>query len=182
MKRFRPRLRMTLTSAAAFQSIDAALVSLSQSSERVIVRLTWPVGRKPKRCCSARTRRPSSTLPEQSDMRLYDCRTAPSPRRVRIFLAEKGVQIDTVQIDLGSGEQFGDRFRKLNPDCTVPVLELDDGHCISEVIAICSYLEELYPQPPLFGKTPRERATASRSTPATAPSTAPRKSSAARCP
>ena len=61
---------------------------------------------------------------------------------------------------LGSGQQFGDRFRKLNPDCTVPVLELDDGHCISEVIAICSYLEELYPQPPLFGKTPRERATA----------------------
>ncbi len=92
-------------------------------------------------------------------MRFYDCKTAPSPRRVRIFIAEKGVEIDTVQIDLGRGEQFGEDFRRLNPDCVVPVLELDDGNCISEVIAICGYLEERYPEPPLFGRTPEERAT-----------------------
>ena len=57
-------------------------------------------------------------------MRLYDCRTAPSPRRVRIFIAEKGVEIETTQIDLGGGEQFSEAFRKVNPDCVVPALEL----------------------------------------------------------
>lgn len=91
-------------------------------------------------------------------MRFYDCKTAPSPRRVRIFLAEKGIELETVQVDLGSGEQLGPDFRKLNPDCVVPVLELDDGRALSEVIAICSYLEELHPDPPLFGRTPEERA------------------------
>ena len=92
-------------------------------------------------------------------MKFHDCSTAPSPRRVRIFMAEKGIEIETVQVDLGSGEQFSEEFRKLNPDCVVPVLELDDGRCISEVIAICSYLEELHPEPPLFGRNPEERAT-----------------------
>jgi glutathione S-transferase len=78
-------------------------------------------------------------------MKFFDCKTAPSPRRVRIFLAEKGLDIETVQIDLGAGEQFGETFRKINPDCVVPALELDDGSCISEVAAICQYLEELQP-------------------------------------
>lgn len=91
-------------------------------------------------------------------MKFYDCSTAPSPRRVRIFMAEKGIEVETVQVDLGSGEQFSEEFRKRNPDCVVPVLELDDGRCISEVIAICSYLEELHPEPSLFGRTPEERA------------------------
>lgn len=91
-------------------------------------------------------------------MRLYDCRTAPSPRRVRVFLAEKGVDIETVQIDLGAGKQFGEAFRKINPDCVVPALELDDGSCISEVVAICQYLEELHPEPALMGVTAEERA------------------------
>ena len=91
-------------------------------------------------------------------MKFYDCKTAPSPRRVRIFLAEKGVEIDTVQVDLGSGEQFSEAFRKLNPDCVVPVLELDNGRCITEVLAICHYLEELHPDPSLFGKTAEQRA------------------------
>ena len=63
-------------------------------------------------------------------MKFFDCKTAPSPRRVRIFLAEKGLDIETVQIDLGAGEQFGETFRKINPDCVVPALELDDGSCI----------------------------------------------------
>ena len=91
-------------------------------------------------------------------MKFYDCATAPSPRRVRIFLAEKGIEIETVQVDLGAGEQFSDEFRAVNPDCVVPALVLDDGTCLSEVIAICQYLEERYPEPALFGSTPEERA------------------------
>lgn len=91
-------------------------------------------------------------------MKFYDCATAPSPRRVRIFLAEKGIELDTVQIDLGGGEQLGEVFRKVNPECVVPALELDDGTCLSEVIAICQYLEELHPEPRLLGATSVERA------------------------
>ena len=93
-------------------------------------------------------------------MKFYDCQTAPSPRRVRIFIAEKGIELETVQVDLGSGEQFGEPFRKLNPDCVVPVVELDDGTCISEVLAICQYLEEVHPEPALFGRTAATRAAA----------------------
>lgn len=92
-------------------------------------------------------------------MKLYDCTTAPSPRRVRIFAAEKGIQLENVQIDLATGAQFSDGFRAINPDCVVPVLELDDGTHITEVLAICQYLEELHPEPSLFGRTPEERAT-----------------------
>ncbi len=91
-------------------------------------------------------------------MKFYDCRTAPSPRRVRIFIAEKGIELETVQIDLGSGEQFSEAFREMNPDCAVPVLELDDGTILSEATAICQYLEARYPEPPLLGKTAEERA------------------------
>lgn len=91
-------------------------------------------------------------------MKFYDCKTAPSPRRVRIFLAEKGIEIDTVQVDLGNGEQLGAAFRKLNPDCVVPVLELDDGTCISEVTAICQYVEALHPDPALLGTSKLEQA------------------------
>jgi glutathione S-transferase len=60
-------------------------------------------------------------------LKFYDCKTAPSPRRVRIFMAEKGIEIETVQIDLGGGEQFGDAYRAINPDCVVPALQTDDG-------------------------------------------------------
>jgi glutathione S-transferase len=91
-------------------------------------------------------------------MKFYDCATAPSPRRVRIFLAEKGVTIDTVQVDLRSGEQFTPAFRAINPDCTVPALALDDGTVIADAVAICGYIEELHPDPPLIGSTPKERA------------------------
>jgi glutathione S-transferase len=91
-------------------------------------------------------------------MKFYDCKTAPSPRRVRIFMSEKGIEIETVQVDLGSGEQFGDAFRAINPDCVVPALELDDGSCISEVVAICHYLEAQHPEPSLLGTTDEERA------------------------
>jgi len=91
-------------------------------------------------------------------MKFYDCKTAPSPRRVRIFLAEKGIDVETIQVDLGKGDQFSDEFRKVNPDCVVPVLELDDGSHLSEVLAICQYLEEMYPEPALMGSTAEERA------------------------
>jgi len=92
-------------------------------------------------------------------LKFYDCKTAPSPRRVRVFIAEKGIDIETVQVDLGSGEQFSEAFRKINPDCVVPVLELDDGTILTEVVAICDFLESQFPEPPLLGSTPVERAT-----------------------
>ncbi|MGI9271987.1 MAG: glutathione S-transferase family protein [Woeseiaceae bacterium] len=91
-------------------------------------------------------------------MRLYDCSTAPSPRRVRIFAAEKNLSIEMVQVDLGSGEQFSEQFKAVNPECVVPALELDDGTHLTEVIAICQYLEEVQPEPSLFGASPKERA------------------------
>ena len=91
-------------------------------------------------------------------MKLYDCRTTPSPRRVRIFLAEKGLMLPTAQVDLCHGEQLTPAFRTLNPWCTVPVLELDNGATISEAIAICHYLETVQPEPALMGQTSAERA------------------------
>ena len=91
-------------------------------------------------------------------MKFYDCKTAPSPRRVRIFAAEKDMALESVQVDLASGEQFSDEFRAKNPDCVVPVLETDDGVVVTEVLAICQYLEELQPEPSLFGATRNERA------------------------
>jgi glutathione S-transferase len=91
-------------------------------------------------------------------MKLYDCKTAPSPRRVRVFLAEKGIEVPVVQVDLGSGEHLSEAFRKVNPWCTVPVLALDDGIAISEVVAVCRYLEEVYPEPPLLGRDAKEKA------------------------
>ena len=91
-------------------------------------------------------------------MLFHDCTTAPSPRRVRIFLAEKGIVVPTVQVDLRNGEHLQPGFRKINPECTVPVLVLDDGTAITDAIAICHYFEELQPDPPLIGATPTERA------------------------
>ena len=91
-------------------------------------------------------------------MKLYDCTTAPSPRRVRIFLAEKGISVPTVQVDLRNGEQFSPAFRAINPECTVPVLELDNGTRVADILAICRYFEELYPDPPLMGRTAEQKA------------------------
>ncbi|MBT8080229.1 MAG: glutathione S-transferase family protein [Gammaproteobacteria bacterium] len=92
-------------------------------------------------------------------MKFYDCETAPSPRRVRIFMAEKDIAIPVVQVNLREGEQLGEEFRRLNPDCTVPVLQLDDDSTLTEVFAICQYLEECHPEPALLGRTAAERAT-----------------------
>lgn len=86
-------------------------------------------------------------------MKLYDWKPAPSPRRARIFIAEKNIQgIEYVQVDLGKGEQFADWFKEKNPRCAVPVLELDDGTCISESAAICRYFEEMQEEPNLLGR------------------------------
>lgn len=73
-------------------------------------------------------------------------------------MAEKGIEIETVQVDLGSGEQFAEAYREINPDCVVPALQLDDGSCLSEVLAICHYLEAKHPEPDLLGTTDEERA------------------------
>jgi glutathione S-transferase len=84
-------------------------------------------------------------------MKLYDGGRAPNPRRVRIFLAEKGIAIPSEQVDLGKLEQRSDAFTAINPMQRVPALVLDDGTVIAESIAICRYFEALSPEPPLFG-------------------------------
>jgi len=88
----------------------------------------------------------------------YDCSTAPSPRRARILLAEKGVAHDTVQVDLRTGEQLSDAFRQINPACTVPALKTDSGLVLTDNAAIAAYLEAQFPALPLFGMTPEEKA------------------------
>ena len=89
---------------------------------------------------------------------LYDCATAPSPRRTRILLAEKGVVHDTVQVDLRNGEHLGDAYRGINPQCTVPALRTEDEALLTDNAGITAYLEARYPQPPLLGVTPAEKA------------------------
>lgn len=89
---------------------------------------------------------------------LYDCATAPSPRRARILLAEKGVAHETVEVDLRKSEQLSDAFRKVNPQCTVPVLDTDEGLLLTDNAAITAYLEARFPEPPLLGSTPPEKA------------------------
>ena len=91
-------------------------------------------------------------------MKIYDSNTAPNPRRVRIFLAEKGIQIPYEQVDLGKAVNRRPEFRQKNPLMTVPVLELDDGTCIAETVAICRYFEELHPNPSLLGVDAKDRA------------------------
>ncbi|MDJ0657165.1 MAG: glutathione S-transferase family protein [Xanthomonadales bacterium] len=90
-------------------------------------------------------------------MKFYDYTTAPSPKRARMFMAEKGIQVETVQVDLGQGEQFSDWFRQLNPRSTVPVLQLDDGTCLCDNSGIAAYLEAAYPDPPLLGTSAKEK-------------------------
>jgi len=92
-------------------------------------------------------------------LKLYNSNVAPNPRRVRIFLAEKGVSIPQVQVDLGKLEHKTPEFAAVSPFQVIPALELDDGTVIGETIAICRYIEELHPEPNLFGTTPLERAT-----------------------
>jgi glutathione S-transferase len=89
---------------------------------------------------------------------LYDCSTAPSPRRARILLAEKGVAHETVQVDLRNGEQLGEAYRQVNPQCTVPALRTEEGVVLTDNAGIAAYVEARFPQPPLLGRTPLEKA------------------------
>jgi glutathione S-transferase len=91
-------------------------------------------------------------------MRLFDFPRAPNPRRVRIFLAEKGLQVPRVPVNLYAREQLTPEFLAINPAGTVPVLETDDGTRLTECLAICRYLEHLHPEPHLFGGAPRQEA------------------------
>jgi glutathione S-transferase len=91
-------------------------------------------------------------------MKLYDGGRAPNPRRVRIFLAEKGIEIERQQVDLGTLEHKGAAYTAINPLQQVPALELDDGTILTESIAICRYFEALQPEPALFGRNGREAA------------------------
>jgi glutathione S-transferase len=91
-------------------------------------------------------------------MLLYHDLRAPNPRRVRVFLAEKGVAYDTIEVSIAAAEHQKPEFRRKNPLALLPVLELGDGKILRESMAICRYLEELYPDPNLFGVDPWERA------------------------
>lgn len=91
-------------------------------------------------------------------MKLHTSKLAPNPRRVAIFLAEKGIDVPLVEIDLAKGENLKPDFIAINPLGRVPVLELDDGSFLAESMAICRYFEESQPQPPLLGIDPEDRA------------------------
>jgi glutathione S-transferase len=91
-------------------------------------------------------------------MRIYDFAFAPNPRRLRVYLAEKGLEIPRIPINLVAGEQKSPEFLEINPLGSLPVLELDDGTNLSESGAIIEYLEELHPDPPMIGSDPLERA------------------------
>lgn len=91
-------------------------------------------------------------------MKLIETHTAPNPRRVRIFLAEKGIAVPCEEVDLMSGVLAEPPYVSLNPMRRVPMLVLDDGTVIAETVAICRYFEELQPSPPLFGSGPAGRA------------------------
>ena len=91
-------------------------------------------------------------------IKLYDCTTAPSPRRTRMFLAEKGIEYENIQVDLTKGEQMSEAFRKINPGCTVPAMVTVDGAVLTENAGISAYLEALHPEPALLGITPIEKA------------------------
>src|SRR5882757_7387983 len=95
---------------------------------------------------------------KDNNLKLYQSSGSPNSRRVRIFLAEKGLSIPLVTVDLGKGEQHSDAYRAINPRRVVPTLMLEDGTTIGEVPAICRYIEEAHPTPSLLGETAKEKA------------------------
>jgi glutathione S-transferase len=95
---------------------------------------------------------------KDNNLKLYQSSGSPNSRRVRIFLAEKGLEIPLTPVDLGKGEQHSDTYRAINPRRVIPTLVLEDGTAIGEVPAILRYLEEIHPQTPLHGQTAKERA------------------------
>lgn len=88
----------------------------------------------------------------------YDCTPAPSPRRARIVLAEKGIVHDVKIVDLGAGEQLSPEFRAINPACTVPALALENGAVLTDNAGIAAWAEAVQPEPPLLGATPLDKA------------------------
>ena len=95
---------------------------------------------------------------KSDDLKLYESSGSPNSRRVRIFLAEKGVCVARVPVDLGAKEQFSEAYARINPRRVVPTLVLADGTAIGEVPAILRYLEEAYPNTPLLGTSPKDKA------------------------
>lgn len=91
-------------------------------------------------------------------MKLYQANSSPNSRRVRIYLAEKGISMPIVPVDLAAKEQFSEAYAEINPRRVVPTLLLDDGTAIGEVPAILRYLEEIHPAPPLLGSTAKAKA------------------------
>lgn len=89
-------------------------------------------------------------------MKLFDAEWAPSPRRVRMFLAEKGIEVERVMVDIKGGEHLLADYIAINPQRQTPALLLDDGTLIDDSLGICRYFEALQPDPPLFGTTPKE--------------------------
>jgi glutathione S-transferase len=94
----------------------------------------------------------------EDQMKLYQSNSSPNSRRVRIYLAEKGISMPIVPVDLGAKEQFSDAYAAINSRRVVPTLVLEDGTAIGEVPAILRYLEEIHPEPPLLGATPKTKA------------------------
>ena len=91
-------------------------------------------------------------------MKLYDTKMAPNPKRVRIFLKEKGIEVEKVEMNLIEGENLSADYLKINPRGLVPTLILDDGTVLDESVAICRYLEEIQPEPNLLGTDAKEKA------------------------
>lgn len=90
-------------------------------------------------------------------MIFYDCSTAPNPRRARMFIAEKGLDIETRDISIAKGEQLSPDFLAVNPRATIPVLVTDEGQALTENLGIAAYLEARFPEPPLMGRSPDEK-------------------------
>ncbi len=90
-------------------------------------------------------------------MLFYDCSTAPNPRRARMFIAEKGLDIETRDVSIAKGEQLKPDFLAVNPRATVPVLITERGNTLTENLGIAAYLEALHPDPPLMGRDPEEK-------------------------
>jgi glutathione S-transferase len=99
-----------------------------------------------------------ATIMASDHLKLYESSGSPNSRRVRIFLAEKGIGVSRIPIDLGAKEQFSEAYAKINPRRVVPTLVLEDGTAIGEVPAILRYLEETHPNKPLLGSSPKEKA------------------------
>ena len=91
-------------------------------------------------------------------LKLYHAPASPNSRRVRMFIAEKGIALPLVAVDLGKGEQHSEAYRAINPRRVVPTLVLEDGTAIGEVLAIWRYIEEIFPDPSLLGMTPKDKA------------------------